>query len=282
MLLPDGLTWTWMCLLSLGLVCLGLLYLWRSAVSRQQALREQLTHAQAGKQRLQAFLTSMSHHLRTPLNGIMGYAEYIHSSSQEPMVQFTSKIILENSLHMLDLANGLLDLSHIQEGTLRLSQSSFEIHDLLDSLKVLHQARADEAGIQLFTQIALDTPATMHADPYRVRQVLNNLLDNALKYTPPQGQVVMAVSPTANGQCVTFSVQDSGPGIALELQHQLFKPDFADPSSFVLRPKEGAGLGLLLSHQLVGLMGGTLDFTTQVGQGSLFFFTLPLQADNPA
>jgi signal transduction histidine kinase len=92
----------------------------------------------------------------------------------------------------------------------------------------------------------------------------------------------MAVSPTANGQCVTFSVQDSGPGIALELQHQLFKPDFADPSSFVLRPKEGAGLGLLLSHQLVGLMGGTLDFTTQVGQGSLFFFTLPLQADNPA
>jgi len=273
---PDLLGW-----LSLALVLVTLVYLWRKARHQQVKLQAQLCETQDSKQRLQAFLTSMSHHLRTPLNGIMGYAEYIHSSSQEPMVQFTSKIILENSVHMLHLTNGLLDLSQIQEGNLSLSNTSFELPDLIDSLKALHQVRADEASIAFFTNIATNTPVLMKADPYRVRQVLNNLLDNALKFTPSQGQVVLSVSPSANGRYVTFSVQDSGPGIPSEVQTNLFKEDIRNPSTFVLRPKQGAGMGLLLSHHLVRLMGGTLDFSTQAGQGSLFFFTLPLHADNP-
>ena len=271
----TGLIWL------LAAVALGLAYLCWATARRRQALQDQLQQALDGKQRLQAFLMSMSHHLRTPLNGIMGYAEYIHSSTQEPMVQFTSKIILENSVHMLHLANGLLDLSNIQEGTLQLSHASFELPDLIGSLKALHQVRADEAGIELFAMMANDTPLVMQTDPYRVRQVLNNLLDNALKFTPANGQVVLAVSPSANGRQVTFSVQDTGPGIAAELQATLFKDNISNPSRFVLRPQQGAGLGLILSHHLVRLMGGQLDFSTLAGQGSLFFFTLPLQADNP-
>lgn len=274
----DQLAWL---ALALAVVLVTLAWQWRKAIDRQSKLAEQLRQAQDSKQRLQAFLASMSHHLRTPLNGIMGYAEYIHSSSQEPMLQFTSKIILENSVHMLHLTNGLLDLSHIQEGTLSLSNTSFELTDLIESLQALHQVRAKEAHITLFAKVATNTPVLMQADPYRVRQVLNNLLDNALKFTPAQGQVVLSVAPSANGRYVTFSVQDSGPGIPPEVQPTLFKEDISNPSTFVLRPQQGAGMGLLLSHHLVRLMGGTLDFSTQAGQGSLFFFTLPLHADNP-
>jgi signal transduction histidine kinase len=264
--------------LFIALLITGFL-LW-SAQKKIQALQYQSSLAQSSKQRLQDFLASMSHHLRTPLNGVMGYAEYIYSSTREPMIQFTSKIILENSLQMLHLVNGLLDLTKIQEGTLELSNSEFDIHDLVESVRALHQVRANELSISLQTNSSKDAPARMRADPYRVRQVLNNLVDNAINYNKPQGSVVLTVSSSANGQFVTFSVEDSGLGIPDDLQKTLFNRLHDNKVPFVLRPHEGSGLGLLLSQQLVNLMGGFLDFSTQKGQGSLFFFTLPLRAEN--
>jgi signal transduction histidine kinase len=224
----------------------------------------------------------MSHHLRTPLNGVMGYAEYIYSSTREPMIQFTSKIILENSLQMLHLVNGLLDLTKIQEGTLALSNSEFEIQDLVESVRALHQVRANELGIDLQVVTGEDAPVRMRADPYRVRQVLNNLVDNAINYNKPQGRVMLTVSSSANGQFVTFSVEDSGHGVPEAVQKTLFKRLHDKQVPFVLRPNEGSGLGLLLSHQLVQLMGGFLDFSSQIGKGSLFFFTLPVREESSA
>lgn len=265
-------------LLLLALALVG--YLLWSAQQRNQALQFQANQAQNSKQRLQDFLTSMSHHLRTPLNGVMGYAEYIHSSTQEPMIQFTSKIILENSLQMLHLVNGLLDLTKIQEGTLALSTSEFEIQDLVESVRALHQARANELGISLQVSTGQDAPSRMRADPYRVRQVLNNLVDNAINYNKPQGTVMLTVSSSANGQFVTFSVEDSGKGVPEEIQKSLFNRLHDKQVPFVLRPNEGSGLGLLLSQQLVNLMGGFLDFSSQAGQGSLFFFTLPVREES--
>jgi signal transduction histidine kinase len=253
--------------------------LW-SALQQLQALQFQASQAQNSQQRLKDFLASMSHHLRTPLNGVMGYAEYIYSSTREPMIQFTSKIILENSLQMLHLVNGLLDLTKIQEGTLELSNSEFEIQDLVESVCALHQARAKELSIQLEMHTSQDAPARMRADPYRVRQVLNNLVDNAISFNKPQGSVVLTVSSSANGQFVTFSVQDTGHGVPQEIQKTLFNRLHDKQIPFVLRPNEGSGLGLLLSQQLVHLMGGFLDFSSQIGQGSLFFFTLPLRSEN--
>ena len=212
----------------------------------------------------------------------MGYAEYIYSSTREPMVQFTSKIILENSLQMLHLVNGLLDLTKIQEGSLDLSNSEFEIQDLVESVRALHQARANELGISLKVNTSQDAPVRMRADPYRVRQVLNNLVDNAINYNKPQGSVMLTVSSSANGQFVTFSVEDSGKGVPEDVQKTLFKRLHEKQVPFVLRPNEGSGLGLLLSHQLVHLMGGFLDFSSQVGKGSLFFFTLPVREESTA
>lgn len=175
------------------LICLTLG--WAITVYGYRRLRHTLKQQQAKEQRMQGFMASLSHHLRTPLNGIMGYAEYIHSSSQEPMVHFTSKIILENSLQMLHLVNGLLDLSKIQEGSLDLSQSDFDINDMVESVRALHQARADELKISLHVYLAPQLPSQLRADPYRVRQVLNNLVDNALNYNRPQGSVTLSVTP---------------------------------------------------------------------------------------
>ena len=149
----------------LGLsVCLSLG--WAITVYGYRRLRHTLKHQQAKEQHIQNFMASLSHHLRTPLNGIMGYAEYIHSSSQEPMVHFTSKIILENSLEMLQLVNGMLDLNKIKEGQLQLAVSSFDVYDLLESVRRLHQARATRLNIQL--QLSTNQQATlkMTADPY--------------------------------------------------------------------------------------------------------------------
>jgi signal transduction histidine kinase len=265
-------------LLLLALLLVG--YLLWLAQQRNRALQVLADQAQFSKQRLQDFLASMSHHLRTPLNGVMGYAEYIYSSTREPMIQFTSKIILENSLQMLHLVNGLLDLTKIQEGTLDLSNSEFEIQDLVESVRALHQVRANELGISLQVSTGQDAPMRMRADPYRVRQVLNNLVDNAINYNKPQGSVMLTVSSSANGQFVTFSVEDTGKGVPDEIQKTLFKRLHDKQVPFVLRPNEGSGLGLVLSHQLVSLMGGFLDFSTQAGQGSLFFFTLPVREES--
>ena len=255
----------------------GVAFIYWQAQQRTHLLKNQLNDALAGRQRLQDFLASMSHHLRTPLNGVMGYAEYVYSSTSEPMIKFTSKIILENSLQMLHLVNGLLDLTKIQEGSLTLSNAEFDIQEVVESVRALHQARANDLKITLSVNMAHNAPTRMRADPYRVRQVLNNLVDNALNYNKQNGSVLLTVSPSANGQFITFSVQDSGQGLPAEVQKTLFMRKQQKKEPFVLQPNEGAGLGLILSYQLVDLMGGILDYTTQAGKGSLFFFTLPLR-----
>jgi signal transduction histidine kinase len=264
--------------------CTLVVGLWYSDEKRKRSVfqEQEVEKARANKHHLNDFLASMSHHLRTPLNGVMGYAEYIYSSTREPMIQFTSKIILENSLQMLHLVNGLLDLSKIQEGTLDLSQSDFDIKEMLESVRALHQARADELKISLHLQSANNLPSQMRADPYRVRQVLNNLVDKRFELTTShKAAVTLSVTPSANHLWVVFSVEDTGKGISPEMQETIFKRQHKTDTPFVLRPNEGAGLGLVLSHHLIHLMGGTLNYSTKAGEGSVFFFNLPIRTESP-
>jgi signal transduction histidine kinase len=171
-------------------------------------------------------------------------------------------------------------MSKIQEGSLDLSQSDFDINDMVESVRALHQARADELKISLHVYLAPQLPSQLRADPYRVRQVLNNLVDNALNYNRPQGSVTLSVTPSANGLWVVFSVQDTGRGISPEMQETIFKRQQKLDNPFVLRPNEGAGLGLVLSHHLIQLMGGTLNYSTKAGEGSVFFFNLPVRSES--
>ena len=250
---------------------------WVSTWQRSRRLHKALQQELDNQQHMQSFMTSMSHHLRTPLNGIMGYAEYIHSSSKEPMIHFTSKIILENSMEMLHLVNGMLDIHKIREGQLQLSESEFDVYDLIESVRELHQPRATRLNIGL--QLSTNQQATlrMKADPYRLRQVLNNLVDNAIAYNRPQGQVTLQLAHDEVTERLTFTVTDTGLGIPQDVEKNLFTRPGDPASNFTLRRKEGAGLGLVLSHQLVELMGGQLDYRTEAGVGSSFFFTLPLR-----
>jgi two-component system sensor histidine kinase TorS len=268
-----------MVLLSL-LLCLSVG--WFMAIQRNRRLRSELQQHIDSQQHMQSFMASMSHHLRTPLNGIMGYAEYIHSSSKEPMIHFTSKIILENSLEMLHLVNGMLDINKIKQGQLQLSESEFDVYDLLESVHQLHQPRATRLNIALELSTDQQSTLMMRADPYRLRQVLNNLVDNAIAYNRPQGQVTLQLSHNEADQTLTFTVADTGLGVPHEVEKNLFT-GLHDPSShFAMKRKEGAGLGLVLSHQLVHLMGGQLDYRTEAGVGSSFFFTLPLRSAEKA
>ena len=255
---------------------------WAMAVWRNRRLRSELLQHIDTEKHLQSFMTSMSHHLRTPLNGIMGYAEYIHSSSKEPMIHFTSKIILENSLEMLHLVNGMLDINKLKQGQLQLSESEFDVYDLLDSVRQLHQPRATRLNIALELSTNQHATLKMKADPYRLRQVLNNLVDNALAYNRPQGQVMLQLSHDEAANMLMFTVTDTGLGIPQEIEKNLFTGLLESSANFALKRKEGAGLGLVLSHQLVQLMGGQLDYRTEAGVGSSFFFTLPLHKTQTA
>ena len=256
------------------LICLTLG--WGLTLYGYRRLRHTLKQQQAKEQRMQGFMASLSHHLRTPLNGIMGYAEYIHSSSQEPMVHFTSKIILENSLEMLHLLNGMLDLNKIKEGQLPLAVSSFDVYDLLESVRRLHQARATRLNIQVQLSTNQQTTLKMTADPYRLRQVLSHLVDNAITFNRPKGDVHLQLMHDETTNTLTFTVTDTGRGMTREVQEQLFANLSGLAADFPAKDKTGVGLGLTLSHQLVQLMGGKLDYRTEVGVGSSFFFTLPL------
>ena len=260
----------------LGLaVCLAAA--WGITLFGNRRLRLTLKHQQDKEQRMQSFMASLSHHLRTPLNGIMGYAEYIHSSSQEPMVHFTSKIILENSLEMLHLVNGMLDLNKIKEGQLQLTLSEFDVYDLLESIRQLHQARATRLNVQLHISTNQRTTLKMKADPYRLRQVLHNLADNAITYNRPKGEVSLQLFHDDANNTMTFTVADTGLGIAHDMQERLFNHQPALAAEFPAKNKVGVGLVLTLSHQLVALMGGKLDYRTELGVGSSFYFTLPMQ-----
>ena len=256
------------------LICLTLG--WSLTLYGYRRLRHTLKQQQAKEQRMQGFMASLSHHLRTPLNGIMGYAEYIHSSSQEPMVHFTSKIILENSLEMLQLVNGMLDLNKIKEGQLQLAVSSFDVYDLLESVRRLHQARATRLNIQVQLSTNQQTTLKMTADPYRLRQVLSHLVDNAITFNRPKGEVHLQLMHDETTNTLTFTVTHTGLGMTREVQEQLFANLSGLAADFPAKDKTGVGLGLTLSHQLVQLMGGKLDYRTEVGVGSSFFFTLPL------
>ena len=251
---------------------------WAVTFYSYRRLRQTLKHQQTQEQRMQSFMASLSHHLRTPLNGIMGYAEYIHSSSQEPMVHFTSKIILENSLEMLHLLNGMLDLNKIKEGQLQLSVTEFDVYDLSESVRQLHQARATRLNIQLQLSTNQQTNLKMTADPYRLRQVLNHLVDNAITFNRPKGEVNLQLMHNEAGGTMTFTVTDTGLGIACDVQDHLFTDLSALGAGFPAKDKTGTVLGLRLSHQLVQLMGGKLDYRTEAGVGSSFFFTLPMHS----
>jgi len=220
------------------------------------------------------FIATVSHEVRSPLHGIINLAELLDREVTEPSVRRKVALIASTGQHLLTLVSDLLDMSKIEAGTLRLDPKVFDLSEELAQLATLYLARAQQAGVHLHTRFTFPSPLRVVGDSGRVRQVLDNLVGNAIKFTPRGGSVGLAASLVA-GRGVEFVVSDTGPGISKVNQERLFRP-FEQGSAAPEKAREGAGLGLAIARDLVAFMQGSLICESEVGRGSSFRCLLPL------
>ncbi|MGI0493054.1 ATP-binding protein [Alkalinema pantanalense CENA528] len=238
--------------------------------------------ADTANQAKSRFLANMSHELRSPLNGILGFAQLL---DRDPQLNFNQRdhlrMILNSGEHLLTLINNVLDLSKIEAGHTTLNLSELDLDQLLTTLRDMFQLRATEKQLTLQVERSSDLPHWVRTDGVKLRQVLINLINNAIKFTE-QGAVHLQVQRGGTGDSpiylhpvyLQFSVMDTGPGIASEDCDRLFR---AFEQTATGQQQGGTGLGLSISQQFVALMGGQLTVTSTLGQGSCFQFQIPVE-----
>ncbi len=225
------------------------------------------------------FLASMSHEIRTPMNAIMGISDLLAKTALTPEQDKYVQIFRRAGDNLLNLINDILDLSKVEASQLELEQTGFSLTDHLEKVMEMVSPRALEKGLTLLCEIAPDVDTDLVGDPTRLRQVLLNLLGNAVKFTNA-GQVSLRVNRDPDSAIPTslqFTVSDTGIGIATDKLGQVFER-FTQADSSTTRRFGGSGLGLTISKRLVELMGGRIWVDSQVGKGSVFAFAVPFES----
>ena len=217
------------------------------------------------------FLASMSHELRTPLNGILGFSDLLQIELTDPAHLEYTKVIHDSGQHLLKLVNEILDLSKVEAGKMEYQWSDVPLRVIAEELLMLHTAPAEAKGVAMSLELAEPLPATLRTDATRLRQILNNLLNNAVKFTE-QGKISLQIH--TEGEFIAFRVSDTGPGIPPEAHAQIFEK-FKQLETFLTRQHQGTGLGLALVKQLTEHMGGKVTLQSVVGEGSVFTVYLP-------
>jgi two-component system, sensor histidine kinase and response regulator len=220
------------------------------------------------------FLAVMSHELRTPMNGMLGMLNLLRYTTLTPGQREYMETAYNSAQALLILIDDLLDVSKIEAGKLELERIDFDVRQTIEDAAALFSERAYSKGLELVCDIPANVPVLLRGDPTRLRQILTNLLGNAIKFTE-QGEVVVRVGDvheTATSVQLRFEIHDTGIGIAPEVQGQLFQA-FTQAERSISRRYGGTGLGLAISKQLVELMGGSIGVESEAGQGATFWFT---------
>jgi CheY-like chemotaxis protein len=223
------------------------------------------------------FLTNMSHEIRTPLNGIVGMAELLARTVLDQEQREMTDVIRSSSETLISMVGGILDFSRIEAGGLHVEAVPFDLHASVEGVVELFAARARSMGLAFETRMAPIVPRMVCGDPRRIRQVLTNLLANAVKFTE-KGKVCLDASlggDPAEPLAVLFRISDTGIGINAKTVARLFTP-FTQADSAATRKYGGIGLGLAISHRLVSLMGGSIGVESEPGRGSTFWFLVPV------
>jgi len=240
----------------------------------QRELRKAREAAEAETQAKSRFLAEMSHEIRSPMNSIIGVLDLLQNSPLNQEQARYLHLAQASASALLALVNDILDLSKIESGRLNLSIVPVDLPGLLEQLVQLFTDRAGKKGLSLTYRVASGIPEMICADPLRLRQVLVNLLDNAIKFTDT-GEIELHVVARGveDDPCqLRFEVTDTGKGIPASLQAEIFTA-YVQAEESGARKQEGAGLGLFISRRMVELMGGKIGFTSTPGKGSMFWFT---------
>ena len=249
---------------------------------REDALREAKEAAEAAAEAKSQFLANMSHEIRTPMHGVLGALEMLRDPALDPSRQRYLDIANASAEILLTLIDEILDFSRLEAGKLRIETLDFELRRAVEDVTAMLGQRAHAKGLELACFIAPDAPDLLKGDPIRLRQILSNLVSNAIKFTP-RGEVVVNVTAErleASRVLLRFEVRDTGIGIAADKQALLFQP-FVQADGSTSRRFGGTGLGLSIARRLTELMGGEIGLSSEPGVGSRFWFRLPLAVAAP-
>ncbi len=250
---------------------------YRRILEMNDALSRANQQANAAAEAKSRFLATMSHEIRTPLHGLLSAAELLTRSSLNPEQARLIGILQQSGGHLGELVNAVLDFSKAESGKLEVERRPFDLRELVEDVVDTHTLNAHAKGLVLSALIPPELPATVVGDTARLRQLLNNLIGNAIKFTA-SGQVGVEVGVDVSTEQLTFAVWDTGVGIPESALGRVFDP-FTQADESITRLYGGSGLGLAICAELVRAMGGHLSVTSELEQGSKFAFSLPLATD---
>ncbi|HVI51803.1 MAG TPA: response regulator [Candidatus Sulfotelmatobacter sp.] len=255
-------------------------------VERERHINQTLTEAkdaaEAASRAKASFLAMMSHEIRTPMNGILGMAGLLNGCRLDQEARDYAQTISHSSETLLGILDSILDFTKLDAGKLELEQSVFDLPRLIEGVGDLMMAGARKKGLTLTIGVSPDVPRWVHSDPLRLRQILLNLIGNALKFTERGGVSVLVMAAPAGSflqdtRLISFAVRDTGVGIEESVRQRLFT-EFTQADSSISRRFGGTGLGLSICQKLAALLGGEINVESTPGQGSLFTLSAPFSS----